>query len=135
MHESSAEASMDIPWNLLCFDAVVGPHSLHLACRAATAAVVADMGIPLDRAASQQLGPQQKEEGIKKLAEASAALNDNRQAAAEVASGLGRTSIGREHREQVGTSVASTMGFPAPFSRRCAQTHFRSDYEQMSNIA
>lgn len=76
------------------------------------------MGIPLDTACTRQLAPQQKEEGIKKLAEASAALNDNRQAAAEVASGLSRTSIGREHREQVGASVASTMGFPAPVSRR-----------------
>lgn len=86
--------------------------------RTATAAVVADMGIPLDTASTKQLGPQQKEEGMRKLAEASAALNDNRQAAAEAASGLGRTSIGREHREQVGTSVASTLGFPAPVSRR-----------------
>lgn len=86
--------------------------------RVATAAVVADMGIPLDAASTKRLGPDQKEEGMKKLAEASAALNDNRQAAAEVASGLTRTSIGREHREQTGASVASTMGFPAPVSRR-----------------
>ena len=87
-------------------------------CRTATAAVVADMGIPLDTASTRKLAPQQKEEGMKRLAEASRGLNDNRAAAAEVASGLSRTSIGREHREQVGPSVASTMGFPAPVSRR-----------------
>ena len=80
--------------------------------------MVADMGIPLDAASTRRLGPDQREEGMKRLAEASAALNDNRQAAAEVASGLTRASIGREHREQTGASVASTMGFPAPISRR-----------------
>lgn len=94
-----------------------------LVYRAAAAAVVADTGIPLDAAASRQLAPQQKDESMKRLAEANHALADNPQAKAEVASGLGRTSIGREHRELLGTTVASTMGFPAPVSRRCALFH------------
>jgi len=86
--------------------------------RAATAAVVADTGIPLDAASARKLAPPQKDESIKKLAEASAALNNDRQGAAELAAGLGRTTIGKEHREQIGPKVASTMGFPASGSRR-----------------
>jgi hypothetical protein len=86
--------------------------------RAATAAVVADTGIPLDAASAKKLAPPQKDEGIKKLAETSAALNNNRQDAAHLSAGLGRTTIGKEHREQIGTKVASTMGFSATTSRR-----------------
>ena len=48
-------------------------------CRAATAAVVADTGIPLDAASTRKLAPQQKDEGMKSLAEANAALGHNRQ--------------------------------------------------------
>lgn len=86
--------------------------------RAATAAVVADTGFPLDADSSRKLAPQFKDDSMKKLAETNVALADDPHAAAEVASSLGRTSIGREHREQLGTSVASTVGFPAPISRR-----------------
>ncbi len=97
-------------------------------CRAATAAVVADTGIPLDAAAARKLRqtspPAQKEEGLKRLAETSAALNNNRQDAAELAAGLGRTTIGKEHREQIGTKVASTMGFPASGTRRSVPPAF-----------
>ena len=41
--------------------------------------MVADTGIPLDAASTRKLAPQQKDEGMKRLAEANAALGHNRQ--------------------------------------------------------